>query len=106
MEPGIRAQRVELGIFGGPILVEGAVLHDFCEAGEGVFGAAEEGVRAGPVIENGRFFRIDGKRAASPLEAFYVVSRAGENARAQVESTWIVGVSRCAARSIATRVAG
>src|SRR5260370_1642250 len=67
------------------------MLHDFCEAVEGVFGAAQKGVHAGHIIENGGFFGIDGQRAAGPVKTSSMVANASEHSRAQVESAWVVG---------------
>src|SRR5579862_3658461 len=63
LETRVGADGVHVGIFGGPILVEGAVGHDLAEAFNGVVHAAEKRIDAGHIVKNGGFlgFELQGK---------------------------------------------
>ena len=106
LEPRIRAQRIKIGIFRRPIFVKNSVLHYLLQAIKGVFGAAQKGVDACNIVENGSFFGIDCQCPASPVKTLHMVSDAWRAfplpGRAPGDRR---GDDRCASRSIATRVA-
>ena len=68
------------------------MFRDLRQASQGIVNLAENGVHAGHVIENGRFFRVDGQRLSSPVIAFLVLTKVREESSAQVERPRIVRV--------------
>src|SRR4029077_9421224 len=90
MKTRIGTQRVEVRIFGRPILVERSEARCLLQTLNGFLSLAKNGEDASHIVKDRGFFRVNRERSLRPIQASCAIPHARKKSRPEIERPGVI----------------